>query len=297
MTTTVKEVNHHWKTFPHQKWPQDIKKFYLDSPRAGLFDKTTPIASMGSCFAGYISRYLRERAFNYVQTESEKFDLFSAQWGIVVSPPCVNQIMRYSFEPEKFKPLSNYFATDTGQWVDPYRSGFIYPGKVYADAIDAHRKNSKKALLSAKVFILTLGLVEVWRDKRDLATYARVPWTITENDEFHVLTVAECVDALNWAILMLKYYNPFVKIILTVSPIPLKASFRKDVDVVVANSYSKSVLRVASNEIVRTNMNTWYFPSYEIATALQTLLPDNRHPDSDTVNTIMEIFLHMYGSP
>jgi len=57
-----------------------------------------------------------------------------------------------------------------------------------------------------------------------------------------------------------------VKILLTVSPVPLVATYEKR-HVLVSNTVSKSVLRVAADEVERAFDNVIYFPSYEIITS------------------------------
>lgn len=52
------------------------------------------------------------------------------------------------------------------------------------------------------------------------------------------------------------------KKIFTVSPIPLNFTFT-DNDIVVANKYSKSMLRASVEQFI-DNKNIFYFPSFEI---------------------------------
>ena len=59
--------------------------------------------------------------------------------------------------------------------------------------------------------------------------------------------------------------NPSAKIILTVSPVPLVATYENR-HVLVSTTYSKSALRVAAEEVASKLENVWYFPSYEIIT-------------------------------
>jgi len=63
----------------------------------------------------------------------------------------------------------------------------------------------------------------------------------------------------------LKSINPGVKVLLTVSPVPLIATYEKR-HVLVSTTYSKSVLRVAAEQVMRRHDWIDYFPSYEIIT-------------------------------
>ena len=57
-----------------------------------------------------------------------------------------------------------------------------------------------------------------------------------------------------------------MRVILTVSPVPLVATY-EDQHVLVANTFSKSILRVAAERVARTEEQVAYFPSYEIVTS------------------------------
>jgi tetratricopeptide (TPR) repeat protein len=61
---------------------------------------------------------------------------------------------------------------------------------------------------------------------------------------------------------LIKELNPDADILITVSPVPLDATFT-DEDVITANLHSKSVLRSTVGEIVADNPKIGYFPSYE----------------------------------
>ena len=79
------------------------------------------------------------------------------------------------------------------------------------------------------------------------------------------LTVADVVADLKEAIRYLRSKNPSCRVILTVSPVPLAATAINR-SVLVSTAYSKSVLRVAAEEISAADPGISYFPSYEIIT-------------------------------
>jgi hypothetical protein len=164
-----------------------------------------------------------------------------------------------------------------------------------------HREASYQALTEAEVIILTLGLIETWRDKRDQMTYYRVPSPrIYDSDihEFYVQSVQDCLTDLNKIHGILQDQNPRAVIIITVSPVPMFASFRMDVDVVTANSLSKSTLRVAAEYLSLQHRNVHYFPAYEIVTqgVANPYDDDNRHVTKDAVDKVMEVFESQFVS-
>ena len=84
--------------------------------------------------------------------------------------------------------------------------------------------------------------------------------------------------------------------LITVSPVPLLATFR-NMDVLVANSYSKSVQRAALDEFLLDKEGMDYFPSFEYVTLSDPNFAwkskDYRHPTDDVVKRIMDnVVLH-----
>ena len=96
--------------------------------------------------------------------------------------------------------------------------------------------------------------------------------------------------------LLIKKHLPEAKIIFTLSPIPLMATFRPQ-SCITANSISKSILRVALDNVITKNYdNTYYFPAYEITKEyfIDPFGEDNRHLKDQHIKEIMEIFLKYY---
>ncbi|MBC7738901.1 MAG: GSCFA domain-containing protein, partial [Candidatus Saccharibacteria bacterium] len=65
---------------------------------------------------------------------------------------------------------------------------------------------------------------------------------------------------------MMAEVNPALRVLLTVSPVPLTATATRD-HVLVATTYSKSVLRAVAGDVAASHAQVDYFPSYEIITA------------------------------
>src|SRR3546814_21120828 len=76
---------------------------------------------------------------------------------------------------------------------------------------------------------------------------------------FFSATVDQVVSVLSGALEELKKRNPDVKVVITVSPVPMAQTFT-DSDVFAANTYSKSVLRVASDALKGNFEFVDYFP-------------------------------------
>jgi len=155
----------------------------------------------------------------------------------------------------------------------------------------------------ADVIILTLGYVETWYDTK-LGLYLNVspPLSMVKEEparfEFRVLSYADVLEALNELYtLLLAHRKKPLKMLITVSPVPLIATFR-EMDVLVANTYSKAVQRAALDEFVAGKTGVDYFPSYEFVTLSNPTIAwsrgDYRHVSPDLVARIMSNVLVNY---
>ena len=131
--------------------------------------------------------------------------------------------------------------------------------RLYADAV------GESALV-----IVTLGLIEAWWDAaEELYLNDTVPRHVVERHPgrffFETLSPDRTIDAVLRLVATLHALNPAQRMLLTVSPVPFVRSFSGG-DALAANSYSKSVLRVAAELAARQFAHVDYFPSFEAVT-------------------------------
>lgn len=156
-------------------------------------------------------------------------------------------------------------------------------------------------LKQADVVLMTLGLNEVWRDKTTGTRLNAAPdlWTVRRHpDRFalEVTDVQENLAALEEIRERLKAINPTMKIVVTVSPVPMGVTFSGQ-DVAVANMLSKSTLRAAAGAFEAAHDDVDYFPSYEIASLSPrsfAYAPDCLHVTDLLVSSIMGRFMEAY---
>jgi len=243
------------------------------------------IASAGSCFAQHISRALKERGYNYYVTEKapayltpeqeERFGygVFSARYGNIYSTLQLLQLIQRAFGG--FQPADQFWTDRDGRVFDLLRprvtpKGFVSMIEAEAD-LRQHLKAVRQLIETTDVFVFTLGLTECWVSKLDGTVYPTCPGCGSAGEfedakyAFHNLSVTETTGYLAEAINLMSAANPRLQIILTVSPVPLVATMEPR-HVLQATTYSKSVLRVAAEEMVRRYDNVHYFASYEIIT-------------------------------
>jgi len=140
---------------------------------------------------------------------------------------------------------------------------------------------------------VTLGLVEAWYDTESSAYLNRMPPRhifASGRYELVVFDVDEALSLLEPAFRLLDGK----RVILTVSPVPLHATFTGP-DAQVANGYSKSVLRVCAERLAQLP-GVDYYPSYEIAISGGTAVyeDDNTHVLDDAVAEIVAHMLDAY---
>jgi hypothetical protein len=306
---------HHFE--PWQVWPGSFDNPPPDGKFPALAEpglaitRRTRIASMGSCFAREIKRRLLQRQFNYIAEETHHPASVhaSAAWERVYSTHCMRQIFEYTFE-EWTPKLRWWQAPSSGRIQDPYRRTITYDSPAEAEADFArHRGHSRRALAGAEVLILTLGLTEIWQDREDGSVICLPAGAYVSEGgdmrryEFRVSRHAENLANLERIHAVMARHNPGCRIIVTVSPVHLWATFRTDADVLSASCNSKSTLRAAADEFAARHDNVFYFPAFEMATMYQPLAGksffaagrENFHVNKQTVKFIMNHFFKRFA--
>ena len=159
------------------------------------------------------------------------------------------------------------------------------------------RLETKRIFDETEVFILTFGLSEVWYDEPTGNVFWRtIPKDVYDPDrhKFRLSTVDENRNNIRAIYDLIRKYRRDAKVIITLSPVPLIATFR-DVSCISANSVSKATLRVAVDEVlreVRDEGHLFYWPSYELVTDVfrSPYRADRRHVRPVVLNYIMRLF-------
>jgi hypothetical protein len=211
--------------------------------------------------------------------------------------------LHWALDPDAQFPRESIVDLGNGFSVDPH----ITPTLPLANAEETWRRRELIQMVNrraahCRVIIVTLGLIEVWRDTlTDTFLNSTPPFDALRLDperyEFHVTDFSQNLASLERIhSLFARFGHPDVQIVVTVSPVPLMATF-SDQDIVLANTYSKSLLRTVAQHWAAAHENVHYFPSYEIvqnSDRAQTWAEDLRHVKGAVVNHIMRIFLENY---
>lgn len=246
-----------------------------------MLDETTRIGTAGSCFAQHIARRLQASGHAYLVTESgeeldsaertrRNFGVFSARYGNIYSARQLRQLFERAHGT--FTPLQSAWQRSDGRFVDPFRPEIEPDGFDTADAVDeareSHLEAVRKLFREVDVLVFTLGLTEAWQSKEDGSVYPLCPMVVSPHLDTHEFTPvnftqAEVLEDLIAFLAMLKAVNPRAIVLLTVSPVPLIATFEPR-HVLVSTAASKAILRAAADEACRQDPSFVYFPSYEI---------------------------------
>jgi hypothetical protein len=265
--------------------------------------RATPIGSAGSCFAAEIRSVLIEEGFNYVTTEPNA--LTCAAWGPLYNVPSMRQLVEKAFgltRTPQLVALKQHMKSDyTAGFdiVDPFRQNIRFGSlEEYEDNYQRHLDAAREALLKCEVFILTLGMNEIWYLKSDGSILTRMLWDMSPAlFDRRILTVQENVEELNRMLEVWRNHNPAIKLIVTVSPVPLHATFQGDhTHVIAATCHAKSTLRAAAEEFVRHKRDVFYFPAYETVMYCteKPFLADNRHVTPEAVAKVAKLFKLMF---
>ena len=235
-------------------------------------------------FPQHIAKTLIAADYNYFVAEpapdgmpaeaaaARGYGLFSARFGNVYSARQLLQLFQRAYG--EFSPSDIAWRRDDGRFVDPFRPQIEPDGFADPDAVAASRERHfaavRRMFEQSALFVFTVGLTEAWTAKSDGAVFPVAPGVISgaldRNDyQFVNFKVSEIVADLNAFIGRLRGVNHDIRLLFTVSPVPLVATY-EDRHVLVSTTYSKSAIRAAVEEVVRQYDFTDYFPSYEIIT-------------------------------
>jgi hypothetical protein len=304
---------HYWKRSVAKPAPKDVDPVIRGKFRIRRSDR---VATAGSCFAQHIARYLQEDGFNYFISEEAHpiippqlakqygFGQFTARYGNIYTSRQLVQLLNRAYD--LCHPADDIWFGKDGRIIDPFRPrlqkcGFASVAEYRADR-RRHFEAVRKAVEQLDVLVFTLGMTEMWVSKSDGAVYPLCPGV--EGGEFdpnvHLfvnLRVSDVVEDLRKAVEFIRARNQNARFIFTVSPVPLVATFESR-SVLVSSTYSKSVLRVAAEEIASSDERIAYFPSFEIITGNHTrgrfFEDDLRSVTEEGVRRVMGLFIQHF---
>lgn len=272
------------------KWPRHFQEFrdlddsirrfvIADVREEPLLRPGTRLFAMGSCFARHLADRLKEQA--------EQIDV------------------DFLFANEE---INNTYA---GRYLV---ETLIDPHSPHRDMVEGYFGSSyldtlRRTLKKIDVVVYTMGVAPGFFDLRT-GSYVipnmreRSARQLTRDFEFRSTSVEENAENVRRVIDGLSRFNPSMRFVLTVSPVPLSVSL-EFASPMVADCLSKSTLRVAADQIVREyGARTIYWPSFEIVRWLGPEFgrcfgaedSNTRHVSNHVVDRIVAAFLERLSS-
>lgn len=284
MTHPYKELpdKSFWKTGVSSLDPDEISDVWL--PKFP-FDKEHKVATAGSCFAQHFSRSLTKWGYTWFDAEPapQSFDnadlnkafnygVFSFRTGNIYTAGLLRQWVFWALGLET--PPDEYWVI--GERIyDPFRPVVEPEGFASVKEMRESRRATfraiRKVVMNADRFVFTLGLTEAWVSREHGAIYPMCPGVAggdfdaekheLQNFNFNRVR-SDLVDVIN----AMQERNKNIRILLTVSPVPLTATATPE-HALIANTYTKSLLRTVAGDLTIDMPIVDYFPGYEMITS------------------------------
>jgi hypothetical protein len=256
------------------------------APTEPLLEPGDQVVTMGSCFARELRDHLEKRGFSS---------------GTIWIP----------------SGLNNTFAIlDFVSWCvtgSESGAGFRYDrddeGEIREWLPDDTREAYEARLAEAGAFVFTFGLAEIWQDRETKGVFWRgVPQDVYRADrhELRLSTVEENEANIVRIVELIRSVNADAPIVLTLSPVPLLATFRGR-SCVTADAVSKAALRMAIDNVEEQSLpGVYYWPSFEIVRWVGGHLPypafgvpdrRARHVSRYLVAEIIDAFVEAFYRP
>ena len=266
--------------------------------------------AIGSCFARGLEQFLAKRNIGIESAAPEFAKLQPAKTRVTAlgftnkyNTYSILNELRWALDPNATFPLRSIAQLTETTWYDPHTNPTLhFTGLEETLERRALVQTVTKRIRNCRAVIVTLGLAEVWHDVQAdvFVNCTPIPSlfkTQPDRYEFHLTNFANNLANLEAVYTLLSQYgHPDFHIVVTVSPVPLMNTF-STMDIVVANTWAKSLLRAVAQEWAAAHANIDYFPSYEIVQNSDRAAvwePDLRHVRSAGIQHIMELFLQKY---
>lgn len=270
------------------------------NPKFKIDFKNSSVFTIGSCFARNIEEELQRKGCTLPVLD---FEAPLSEWpgrpnGLLneFNPGSISDRIIDAFNDVRHDNTELLYENHKGWFDFKLRPT---PPVSFERAIQRRKEidNIYSSIKNVECIIITLGYIEAWRhiSTGKYLNSIDPKVSITDNSfEKQVLNFEEAYANLKRA---LQQIPSSIKVILTVSPVPLQATFTKQ-DCIIANEHSKSTLRVVSQMLYDEFDNVDYFPSYEIvrSNGLASYESDNIHVKKEVVGKVVQYMVSKYDS-
>jgi len=226
-----------------QDVPDAFRRHVLNADYPQILTAESKVATFGSCFAGNVARALRKAGIDARNTTFGEFVNSTA-----ANRHYVDWVVDGVDNPLT-RAIAEYHSGDPNFSGDP--------------------REHRDRIAHANIIVITVGVAPGYfrRDTKELVVPRPSSFNLRallKECDFRTTTVSENVANLRHIISQLRRVNPDAYIVITVSPVPLTATFEYE-SAIVADCVSKSTLRVAVDELMREKLpRLIYWPSFEL---------------------------------
>jgi hypothetical protein len=256
-----------------------------------------PIMLVGSCFTEHIGNSLQEMKFEVMQNPN----------GILFDPQSVAASLVSYVQNKQYTEQDLFLLNEVWQsWQHHSRFSGMSKAEVL-NMINASQAAAHNFLKKAEWLVITLGSSFSYR-LTNLTPEAQRANTAPEGPvanchrapsqwfRKHLMTIEETKSVLDNALHQVRYFNPKIKTIFTISPV------RHLRDGVIDNNRSKARLLEVVHHLVNKFDRLYYFPAYELVI---DVLRDYRfydidmaHPNYASTQFVLEKFMtHFVDEP
>lgn len=304
-----------WKTGAAHAEPGKVVRLWR--PRNRMTQQHR-FATFGSCFSQHISTELQRIGLAWVNAERAPqfgkkaylrefgYGVFSARTGNIYTAAQLCQWAEWaageSIPPAEVWPDGDCFRDPFRPAIEP--QGFASPEELFESRAVAI-ESFGEAIRQADWLIFTMGLTEGWQHAGQGHYYAMCPGTLggsfaPETHVFVNLGLEETEAKMRRAISLMRRLNPELRVLLTVSPVPMIAT-ASGRHVLEANGQTKSTLRTVAARLVEGDEGIDYFPAYDLVTAVpmvtRFLAPNMRAISPEGLAMVMAHFRGGFEEP
>ena len=212
-----------------------------------VIEHNQPLITLGSCFAEHMGKKLK----------ANRFTVLDNPYGVLYNPASIYQSLQLLKHSEF--PQHELFFHDE-EWHSFYHhSSFSHHIKnTCLKNINRQLKETQAFLIKTEHAIVTLGTAYVYRRRGSGQIVSNCHKMPADHFERSLLDSEEIIRYLLGIIDLLRFFNPGMHIIFSVSPI------RHLKDGLLGNQVSKTNLLFSIQKLASKAENWHYFPAYEI---------------------------------
>lgn len=270
-------------------------------------DRDAPVFTIGSCFARNIEVALYKNGINCITRDcnypGEMYELagLGSRNGALnaYTPGSMLELLRLPLREDAMTSATLSLGDDLYADMMLHGLRFVNGEELRhnrAQMLDTYRK-----LPAAKTVIITLGYTECWKQEERFVNRAPTgnAKLMRASDGFSFINMSadQVLDHVREIVEdVTRQTEGEAKIIITVSPVPLSSTFT-DMDVIVANDYSKATLLSAAVYAAQNYDNVDYYPSLQFISHMpraEAFEPDGVHVLFPVVERVIGRFIRDY---